>query len=113
MRALAAEYPAVPQYRRDLAVSHDRVGGLLECTGDLAGALAEQTEVPGAGARPWPPTYPDVSDYRRDLALSHIEVGGLLTLPGGPPRPSAELERARSLLRGSRPGRPECPRLSR
>jgi hypothetical protein len=41
-RALAAEHPAVSVYRRDLAVSHNRVGGLLEATGDLAGAFAQQ-----------------------------------------------------------------------
>ena len=47
-RALAADHPEVPDYRRELAVGHNRVGGLLEKTGDLAGALAEQRKVPGA-----------------------------------------------------------------
>ena len=38
MRALAAEHPEVPEYRRGLALSHNRVGNLLTQAGKAAEA---------------------------------------------------------------------------
>jgi hypothetical protein len=66
MRALAAEHPEVPNYRRELAVSHNMVGALLEKTGDLAGELAEQRKGQEL-CRALAAEHPEVIDYRRDL----------------------------------------------
>ena len=80
VRALAAEHPDVPLYRRNL-VSDSRVGGLLEATGDLAGALAEQRRCQEL-IRALAAEHPDVPLYRRELAVSHSRVGGLLEATG-------------------------------
>jgi tetratricopeptide (TPR) repeat protein len=40
-RALVAEHPKVPNYRRELPVSHDWVGNLLTLAGKAALAMAE------------------------------------------------------------------------
>ena len=48
----------------------DRVGGLLEATGDLAGALAEQRMFQEL-MRALAAEHPDITRHRRDLAISH------------------------------------------
>jgi hypothetical protein len=50
MRSLAAEYPAVPDYRRELAVSHSRVDGLPTTAGNSAEALLELKTGDASGA---------------------------------------------------------------
>ncbi len=103
-----AEYPAVPQYRSDMAVSHNKVGGMLEKTGDTAGALDEYREGQGL-VRALAAEYPAVPQYGRDTAVSHNRVGGLLTLAGRPAEALDELERARSLLEALVQASPEVP----
>ncbi len=73
--------PTVTDYRRNLAVSHGKVGGLLEATGDLAGALAEHRKGQEL-MRVLATEHPEVLDYRHELATSHGWVGYLLEKTG-------------------------------
>ena len=106
MRALAAEHPAVPDYRLGLAVSRSRVGGLLTTAGKPAEALPELEsarclleDLARAG--------PTVPDYRDCLAAALNSAGDALrdlgrTGPGPPggsgPTPARAAPRRASRL---------------
>ena len=84
---LVAEFPAVPEYRRDLALSHNNLGILLsglrkrpEAEEQYRKALAIQEKLVAE--------FPAVPEYRKDLAGSHNNLGDLLTDLGK--RPEAE-----------------------
>ena len=79
-QALAAEYPAVPEYRRDLAISHRWVGIVLERPAIWPGP-SPSSGVPGL-TRALAAEHPEVPDYRRELAVSHNRVGVLLEQTG-------------------------------
>ena len=74
---LAADFPAVPKYRGDLARSQHNLGALLdglgkrsEAEGHYRKALAIQEELAA--------DFPTVPDYRKDLARSQHNLGVLL-----------------------------------
>ena len=76
-RALAADHAAVPSYRRDLALTHIRLGILLNLAGRPSEALSELDrarslleDLVRAG--------PNVSDYRDILAAALIIAGDAL-----------------------------------
>jgi tetratricopeptide (TPR) repeat protein len=71
VRALAAEYPAVPQYRRDLAVSHNRVGRVLTLAGRPAEAL-DELERGRSVFEALVQASPEVPNNRDDLASALI-----------------------------------------
>ena len=78
---LVAEFPTVPDYRRDLAGGYNNLGLLLKDLGKRTGAehqyrqgLALQQELAAE--------FPTVPDYRRDLASSHNNLGNLLVTLG-------------------------------
>ncbi len=106
--ALAAEHPAVPDYRRNLAVSHNSVGNLLEQTGELAGALAEQRRYQEL-MRALAAEHPEVPDYRRELAVSHNWVGDLLEKTGDVAGALTEQRRYQELMRALAAEHPEVP----
>ena len=83
MRALAAEHPDVPDYRRDLAVSHNRVGapagaGPATWPGPWPSIGTSQESVAG----PWPPSTPTCPDTAATWPSATTEVGGLLEETG-------------------------------
>jgi tetratricopeptide (TPR) repeat protein len=74
---LAADFPAVPDYRRELAQSHTNLGLLLADLGKRA--EAEQQYRQGLALREkLVADFPAVPDYRRELAQSHNNLGVLL-----------------------------------
>jgi eukaryotic-like serine/threonine-protein kinase len=108
MQALAAESPAVIEYRRDLAVSHNKIGGLLETTGDTAGAMAEFRKTHDL-SRALAAESPAIALYRRDLAVSHSLIGVLLWKTGDTSGALAELDQARALLEALVAANPKTP----
>jgi tetratricopeptide (TPR) repeat protein len=75
--SLAAEFPAVPAYRRDLALSHNNLGLLLADLGQRA-AAEEQVRKALAIREKLAAEFPAVPDYRQHLAGSHGNLGLLL-----------------------------------
>ena len=75
---LAADIPAVPDYRRELARSHNHVGLLLADLGKRA-AAEEQYRKALVFQEKLAADFPAAADYRRDLATSHNSLGLLLT----------------------------------
>jgi tetratricopeptide (TPR) repeat protein len=74
---LAADFPTVPDYRRDLAGSHNNLGNLLKDLGKQA--EAEQRYKKALAIREkLVADFPTAPDHRRDLALSHNNLGNLL-----------------------------------
>ena len=68
---LARDAAALPDDRLELADTIAAIGALLEKTGDLAGALAEQRRAQEL-FRALAVEHPAVPLYRRDLAVSHV-----------------------------------------
>ncbi len=81
MQELTARDPDNAGWRRDLSVSHNNVGGVLEAQGKLPEALAEyqayQRIMQELTARD-----PDNADWRRELSVSHNCVDGVLQAQG-------------------------------
>jgi tetratricopeptide (TPR) repeat protein len=93
---LAADAPAVPDYRQDLAASHHNLGVLLaglgkrpEAEAQYLGALALYEKL-AADA-------PAVPQYRRNLAMSHNSLGLLLSHLGKLAEAKAQFRRALAL----------------
>ena len=84
---LAAEFPAVPEYRNDLAGSHHNLGNLLTGLGKRPEA-EEQYRKALAIEEKLVAEFPAVPEYHRDLAVSHNSLGILLAGLGK--RPEAE-----------------------
>jgi serine/threonine protein kinase len=75
---LAADFPAVPQYRQDLARSHNALGVLL--SGQGKGAEAEKEHRQALAIQEKLATdFPAVPQYRHELAGSHSNLGLLLS----------------------------------
>jgi serine/threonine protein kinase len=90
---LAADYPAMPNYRRDLAGSHGNLGNLLAVFGKRAAAeehykkaLLIQEKLAG--------DFPAVPNARRDLASGHSNLGVLLKDLGRATEAAAQHSRA-------------------
>jgi tetratricopeptide (TPR) repeat protein len=74
---LAERDPGNMEWQRDLSVSHERIGGILQAQGDLAGALAEYRrshEIFEALAE----RDPGNMRWQRDLSISHDNVSRIL-----------------------------------
>jgi serine/threonine protein kinase len=74
---LVADFPTVPQYRRDLAASQDSLASLLFATGRPHEA-EDLFRVALAAKKQLVADFPTVPDYRQSLAQSHNNFGGLL-----------------------------------
>jgi serine/threonine protein kinase/tetratricopeptide (TPR) repeat protein len=74
---LAADYPTVPQYRLELAKSHNSLGILLKDLGQHAEAEAAWRHALAIQEK-LAADYPAVPRYRLDLASSHNNLGTLL-----------------------------------
>jgi tetratricopeptide (TPR) repeat protein len=80
-RHLAADFPTVPDYRRQLGVSHGNLGALLTATGRPEKALAAHREAL-AIVKQLADDFPSVPDYRNDLAISYHNLAVQLTRSG-------------------------------
>jgi hypothetical protein len=108
MRALAAEHPEFPHYRRDLAVGHYRVGNLLTGAGRPAEALGElgpARDLLGDLAR----AGPDVPDYRNQLAFALCLEGDALRDLGRAAEARERAERAVALAEDLARDLPKVP----
>jgi hypothetical protein len=74
---LAADFPAVPAYRRQLATSHNNLGILLQTTGRGQKAEGEFRQTLDLQQQ-LTHDFPAVPQYRQDLARSHNNLGNLL-----------------------------------
>jgi serine/threonine protein kinase/tetratricopeptide (TPR) repeat protein len=78
---LAAEFPAVPEYRRDLARSHNCLGLSLNSQGKLADAKAQYQRALAIFQR-LANEFRAVPEYRRQMIQSHNNLGPLLASLG-------------------------------
>ena len=78
---LAADFPAVPVYRRDLAMGHNNLGLLLADLGKQSEA-EEQYRKALAIFESLAGGFPAVPEYRQELASSHNNLGILLSALG-------------------------------
>jgi serine/threonine protein kinase/tetratricopeptide (TPR) repeat protein len=74
---LAADFPAVPQYRQSLAGSHGSLGILLADLGKQPEAEAAFREALSVGEK-LAADFPTVREYRQWLATTHVNLGVLL-----------------------------------
>jgi hypothetical protein len=108
MRALAAEHPAVPDYRLGLAITHTRVGSLLTTAGRPAEALPELESASSlleALAR----AGPTVPEYRDRLAVALNSAGAALRDLGRPGEARDRHARAVALAEGLASAHPKVP----
>ena len=91
---LAADFPAVPAYRQELAHSHNNLGILLADLGKRPEA-EEQYRKALAIQEKLAADFPAVPEYRQDLARSHNNLGILLADLGK--RPEAEEQYRKAL----------------
>jgi len=110
--AAHTEFPSVPEYRRELAATHNSLGNLLAHSGRWKDAEAEY----GAALalkKQLAAEFPDVPEHRQSLARSHICLGGLLIATVRPKEAERELRAALALqnqLAASFPTVPEYRR---
>ena len=78
---LAKADPGNAEWRRDLSVSHDKIGDVRQAQGDLAGALAGY-EASLAIAERLAKADPGNAGWRRDLSVSHDRIGDVRQAQG-------------------------------
>jgi serine/threonine-protein kinase len=90
---LAADAPAVPEYRQELANSHHYLGNVLRDLGKRAPA-EEQYRQALAIRQKLAAEFPAVPAYRQKLAGSHNNLGMLLADPGKAPEAQKQYRNA-------------------
>jgi serine/threonine protein kinase/Tfp pilus assembly protein PilF len=90
---LAADFPAVPTYGGELALSHKQLGSLLADLGQYAKAKAEYLRAITLQEQ-LVADLPTVPEYRSELAASHNNLGLLLRAQGKWAEAEAEYRRA-------------------
>jgi tetratricopeptide (TPR) repeat protein len=93
---LAADFPAVPVHRRDLAVTHNNLGALLRNQGKRAEAEAEYRGALALYER-LAADFPAVPVHRGRLALIHNNLGNMLSDRGKGTEAEAEYRKALAL----------------
>jgi hypothetical protein len=78
---LAADFPAVPAYRRDLARSHNNLVALLREQGDRAGAAAAYRAALAIREK-LVADYPDVPSHRQDLENKSLALSSVSARAG-------------------------------
>jgi eukaryotic-like serine/threonine-protein kinase len=94
---LAADFPAVSDYRRELAASHNNLGLLLAGLGKRAEA-GEQYRQALAIFEKLATDFPTMPGYRQDLAGSHINLAGLRSDLGKRTEAEEQYRRALAIL---------------
>ena len=74
---LVAQFPAVPEYARDLAMTHNNLGLLLGGLSKWNEARAEYLEARDI-LQKLAAQFPAVPEYQQQLAATHINLGNLL-----------------------------------
>jgi tetratricopeptide (TPR) repeat protein len=78
---LAADFPAVPEYRLGLANSHNNLGNLLTVRGQLPAAERAYRRALGIREK-LAADFPTMPEYRKDLPASYVNFGMLLVGQG-------------------------------
>jgi tetratricopeptide (TPR) repeat protein len=76
-----AEHPQVPEYRQELAMTHNNLGNLLQATGRVAEAEKAYRQALQLRER-LVAEHPQVPQYRQELATTHNNLGVLLQATG-------------------------------
>jgi tetratricopeptide (TPR) repeat protein len=108
-RQLAADFPARPEFRQDLAASHNNRGVLLRATGRLKEAKKDYDEAVSI-EKQLAADFPNRPEFRQELAASHNNRGNLLHDTGRLKEAEQDYEQALSLhkqLAADFPARPE------
>jgi eukaryotic-like serine/threonine-protein kinase len=82
-KRLAADFPSRPEFRQDLASSHNNLGILLKATGRPKEAETAYTDAV-ALQKQLAADFPTRPEFRQDLASSHNSLGILLKATGRP-----------------------------
>jgi tetratricopeptide (TPR) repeat protein len=93
---LATDFPAVPEYRQDLAMSHNNLGLLLADLGKRTEAEAAYRQALALREK-LAADFPAVPEYRQGLAHIHNNLANLLNRPGKLPEAEAAYRQALSL----------------
>ena len=100
--------PSIAHWQHHLAISHDRIGSVLQAQGDLVAALREyRTSVMIAGRAS--AADPANSAWQRDLGVAHEHLGEVLQALGDLPGALKEFEGKRAIaarLAETEPGNP-------
>jgi tetratricopeptide (TPR) repeat protein len=80
-KQLAADFPSRPEFRQELARSHNNLGNLLSATGRLKEAEAAYGEAL-ALRKQLAADFPSRPEFRQELARSHNDLGLLLNDTG-------------------------------
>jgi serine/threonine protein kinase/tetratricopeptide (TPR) repeat protein len=105
---LAAEFPAAPAYRQDLAQCHNNLGILLQQMGNPP-AAEEQHRKALALRDKLAAEFPDVPAYNREWAHSHANLGMLLAGLGKQPEAEEEFRKALGLFEKLAADFPDVP----
>jgi serine/threonine protein kinase/tetratricopeptide (TPR) repeat protein len=106
---LAADFPARPEFRRELAISHNNRGALLSTTGRLKPAEKDFDEALGI-QKQLAADFPSRPQFRQDLALSYNNRGILLRNTGRPQEAEQDYDEALGITKqlvADFPARPE------
>jgi hypothetical protein len=96
-KSLAEADPGNAGWRRDLSVSHNKIGDVKAAQGDLPGALHAFTA--GMDIRmSLAEADPGNAGWRRDLVVSHVKLAGVRSGEGDTAGETAELRAALAVL---------------
>jgi tetratricopeptide (TPR) repeat protein/tRNA A-37 threonylcarbamoyl transferase component Bud32 len=105
---LAADFPAVPAYRQELALGHNNLGALLQATGRAKEAEGEYRQALDLYRR-LADDSPAVPAYRQEQARSHNNLGALLQATGRAKEAEGEYRMALDLYQRLADGFPAVP----
>ena len=101
----------MPSWQRDLSVSYDNVGDVLEAQGNLAEALKSYQDSLAISER-LAKADPSNAGWQRDLSVSYNKVGDVLLDAGRSRRGAEILPRQPRHCRSPGQGRPQQCRLA-
>ena len=107
-KKLAADFPAEPEYRCDIAKSHNSLGNLLATVGKSAEAEVEYRAAIALQEK-LATDSPGTPDYRDSLATSRYNLGSLLDDVGDATRAEVEYRAAITVLEGLAADSPATP----
>jgi Flp pilus assembly protein TadD len=109
---LVAEHPQVPQYRQELATTHNNLGVLLQATGRVADAEKAYRQALQLRER-LVAEHPQVPEYRQELATTHNNLGVLLQATGRVAEAEKAFARPCNCASDWWPSIPRCPNTAR
>jgi tetratricopeptide (TPR) repeat protein len=97
LQELATAFPAVPQYRNQVAINHNSLGVLLTDLGKWPEA-EQQYQKSLTLLQELADDFPSEPEYRHGLANSHVNLGNLWTRLGKRPEAERQLRQALALF---------------